>query len=114
VSLKLLRNYAPLFPAAVAGVSQKVAELLYKFEQWTRRVYRPKEAKWKRPVLMILSIFILVACSCAAYAEIKYGWTDGKGWFGIIFFALISTLGLVVSIFCKDYWVAILLGRPSL
>jgi len=88
--------------------------VLRKFEEWTKRVYNPKEAKWKRPVLLALSIAIGIVCATASYAQIAYRWTNDGVWLVIGLFSFFSIVGLLVSIFCKDYWVALVLGKPDL
>ncbi len=88
--------------------------MLSRFEHWTRRVYQPKEAKWKRPALLFLSILIGSVCSIASYTQIHYRWTNDGVWLVIGLFAIFSIIGFFVSIFCKDYWVALVLGRPNL
>lgn len=88
--------------------------MLEKFEQWTRRVYKPKEAKWKRPVLLLVSIVIGITCSIASYAQIKHQWTNDGVWLVIGAFGFLSVLGVFVSLFCKDYWVALVLGRANI
>jgi ABC-type multidrug transport system permease subunit len=85
-----------------------------RFEQWTKRIYRPQKDKWKRPVLLILSMLIGIACGLASYIQIHYHWTNNGIWWVIGLFGLFSIIGLLVSIFCKDYWVALVLGRPNI
>ena len=87
--------------------------MLRKFEEWTRRVYHPKEAKWKRPVLFALSIAIGIVCAAASYFQIEYRWTNDGVWLVIGLFGFFSIAGLLISIFCKDYWVALFLGKPN-
>ena|GEM_PF-2512510 len=88
--------------------------MLRRFENWTRRVYQPKEAKWKRPVLLILSILVGIVCFVAGYTQIHYHWTNNGIWLVIGLFGLFSLTGFFVSVFGKDYWVALVLGRPHL
>jgi membrane protein YdbS with pleckstrin-like domain len=85
-------------------------KIIDKFESWTRRVYNPREAKWKRPVLFWLSITIGLLCTIAAYTQINYEWTNSGVWWVISIFSFFSLIGFIVSIFCKDYWVALILG----
>jgi hypothetical protein len=87
--------------------------MIRKFEQWSKRVYKPKEAKGKRPVLFILSLFIVIACIVASYTQLKYHWAVNEMWLVIGLFGFLSTIGLFVSIFGSDYWVALILGRPG-
>jgi hypothetical protein len=89
----------------------KLINMISKFEAWTRRIYQPKEAKWKRPVLFCLSVLIGVGCGVGAYTQIYYGWTNQGVWWVIGLFSFLSILGLLVSLFCKDYWVALVLGK---
>lgn len=88
--------------------------MLDRFEQWTRRVYKPREAKWKRPVLFILSIFLGIGCFAVAYTQVENQSTNYGLWLVVGVLALFSGIGLFVSIFCKDYWVALVLGKPRL
>ena len=88
--------------------------MLDKFEQWTRRVYKPKEAKWKRPALLIISSLVGFACAAAGYAQVVHQWTNNGVWLVIGLFGVFSGLGLFVSLFGKDYWVALVLGKPEL
>ena len=84
--------------------------ILNKFENWARRTYQPKAAPWKRPALFLLSLVIGVACGIAAYTQLNYHWTNDGVWLVIVFFGLLSLLGLFVSVFAKDFWVALVLG----
>ena len=85
--------------------------MIEKFEAWTKRVYQPKEAKWKRPLLLWVSTFICIACGTGGYTQIHYQWTNDSVWWVIGLFGFLSSLGLFVSLFCKDYWVALVLGK---
>jgi uncharacterized membrane protein YccC len=85
--------------------------MIDKFEAWTKRVYRPQEAKWKRPVLLILSLVIGVLCGAAGYAQFQYQWTNDEVWLVIGVFGFFSVIGTVVALFCKDYWVALVFGK---
>ena len=96
------------------GPLYRDSELLDRFEQWTRRVYKPREAKWKRPVLLMLSILIGAGCATAAYTQVEHQWANDAVWLVIGVFGFFSGIGLFVSIFCKDYWVALVLGKPKL
>ena len=80
------------------------------FEDWTKKIYNPKIASWKRRVLLVLSILIGVGCSVASYTQINYAWSNNGIWWLICFFSFLSLLGIFVSLFCKDYWVALVLG----
>ena len=84
--------------------------MLKKIENFCRRTYQPKEALWKRKVLFFLSLSLLVGSSIAAYTQYLYQWTNNGIWMVIILFGLMSLLGLFVSIFSKDFWVALVLG----
>ncbi len=86
--------------------------MVIKFESWTRRVYSPREAVWKRPVLFVVSVVIGILCAVGAYIQIQYQWTNDGVWWLIGLFCFLSIVGLLVSIFCKDYWVALVLGAP--
>ena len=80
------------------------------FEAWARKTYNPKEASWKRRALFLLSLIIFGACATAAYTQINYHWTNNGVWLVIGLFSLMSIIGLFVSIKCKDFWVALVLG----
>jgi hypothetical protein len=80
-----------------------------KFEAWARETYKPKEAPWKRPALLILSL-IITACVIAAYTQIHYQWTNNGVWLVIVLFSFLSIIGVFVSIKCKDFWVALVFG----
>ena len=80
------------------------------FEAWAKRAYTPREAAWKRPTLFILSLVIGIACCISGYLQINYNWTNGGIWLVIGLFGFISLVGLFVSIKCKDFWVALVLG----
>lgn len=84
--------------------------MIEKFEAWTKRVYSPREAKWKRPVLLGLSTVIGLLCVVGAYAQINYHWTNDGVWLVIGLFGIFSIIGLLVSLFGKDYWLALVLG----
>ncbi len=88
--------------------------MLKRFEDWTKRAYKPRIAKWKRPTLFALSLAIGIACLFASYFQVKHQWTNDSIWLLIGIFGFLSSIGLIVSIFCKDYWVALVLGKPSL
>ncbi|GDY26268.1 hypothetical protein AHAT_21580 [Agarivorans sp. Toyoura001] len=82
-----------------------------KFEKWVRKTYDPKIADWKRPTLQILSVAMTIGTLVAAYAQIEHSWTNEGVWLLILLSGVISIVGLFVSIFCKDFWVAFLLGN---
>ena len=84
--------------------------LINKLESWARRTYNPKVAAWKRPTLFILSLVVGLACIIAGYTQLTYHWTNDGVWMVIVLFGLFSVIGLAVSIFCKDFWVALVLG----
>lgn len=84
-----------------------------RFEEWTKRVYRPEKANWKRPALLLLSILMGSACCVASYTQFHFRWTNDGVWFVIGLFGIFSLIGFCVSIFCKDHWVALVLGRPD-
>jgi len=98
-------------PQLSTSVSCFGTTMIEKFEAWTKRVYRPQEAKWKRPVLLILSLVIGVLCGAAGYAQFQYQWTNDEVWLVIGVFGFFSVIGTVVALFCKDYWVALVLGK---
>jgi len=83
---------------------------LTKFEQWAQRTYRPNEAPWKRPALFILCIIILASCAITAYAYINHHWENSAILLIIVPSGLLSIIGLFISIKCKDFWVALILG----
>jgi len=85
--------------------------MINKFEAWRRRVYQPREAKWKRPVLFWLSILIGLACATGGYTQIRYQWTNDGVWWVIGLFSFFSVVDFLISLFCKDYWVALVLGK---
>jgi len=84
---------------------------LIRFEAWAKKTYKPKEATWKRPTLFIISLVMGIACCISAYLQINYDWTNNGIWLAIGLFSFLSLLGLVVSIKCKDFWVALVFGR---
>ena len=84
--------------------------MLDKFEIWVKKTYSPTEAQWKRPVLFFLSLAIILACIISGYLQITDRWTNDRIWIVIIIFSFFSLLGLSVSIFSKDFWVALVLG----
>lgn len=84
--------------------------ILKRIESFLRRTYKPKEAPWKRKVLFFLSLFLLIGSCVAAYTQYHYQWTNDGVWMLIILFGFMSLLGLFVSIFSKDFWVALVLG----
>jgi len=83
---------------------------LIRFEAWAKKTYNPKEAAWKRPMLFILSLGIGIICCILAYLQINYNWTNNGIWLAIGLFGFLSLLGLVISIKCKDFWVALVFG----
>jgi hypothetical protein len=83
---------------------------LNKFEAWAKETYNPKEVPWKRPVLFVLSLAISIACAIAAYTQINSPWTNNGVWLVIGLFGFLAITGLFVSIKCKDFWVALVLG----
>jgi len=85
--------------------------MIDKIEAWTKRGYQPREAKWKRPVLLILSLVIGILCGAAGYAQFQYQWTNDEVWLVIGLFGFASVIGILVALFCKDYWVALVLGK---
>ncbi len=88
-------------------------KIIDKFERWTRRVYKPVVAEWKRPVLFTLSLTIELVCMITAYTQHKYEWAPLEVWFVIGLFFVIAAVGILVAIFCKDYWVALVLGKAG-
>ena len=84
--------------------------ILNKIENFLRRTYQPKEAPWKRKVLFSLSLVLLIGSCVAAYTQYYYQWTNEGVWIIIILFGSISLLGLLISIFSKEFWVALFLG----
>ena len=80
------------------------------FEAWAKRTYIPREAAWKRPTLFILSLVIGIACCISGYLQINYNWTNSGIWLVIGLFGFISLVGFFISIKCKDFWVALVLG----
>ena len=85
--------------------------MIDRFEAWTKRVYQPREAKWKRPVLLTLSLLIGFSCGVAGYTQFQYQWTNDEVWLVIGVFGFFSVIGALVALFCKDYWVALVLGK---
>ena len=83
---------------------------LQKFEEWVKKTYSPKESQWKRPVLFFLSITIFTSCIVAGYTQIDNHWTNDGVWLVIGLFGFLSVIGLFISIKCKDFWVALVLG----
>jgi ABC-type multidrug transport system permease subunit len=82
-----------------------------KFEKWVKKTYNPKVAPWKRPTLLILSIVMTIGTLVAAYTQIEYHWTNDGVWIVIYLLGFASIIGLFVSLFCKDFWVALVLGN---
>jgi len=80
------------------------------FEAWAKKTYNPQEASWKRPALFILSLVICSACAVAAYTQINNPWTNNGVFLVIGLFGFLSMIGIFVSIKCKDFWVALVLG----
>ncbi len=70
-----------------------------------------KHKKRKRKALLILSIIIGLICVIASYTQINYRWTNDGIWWVIYLFGGFSLLGIFVSLFCKDYWVSLVLGN---
>ena len=85
--------------------------ILQTFKSWTKRTYKPKQAPWKRKILFLLSVLILVGTCIAAYTQINYNWTNNGIWVLIIPFHIISIFGLYVSLCKDDLWVALFLGK---
>ena len=84
--------------------------MLENFERWARHRYRPKEASWKRPALFLMSLLTAVVCAALAYAQIKYSWTNDGLWLLLGLLGVVSISGLLVSVFAKDFWVALVMG----
>ncbi len=80
-------------------------------ENFLRKAYKPKEAPWKRKTLFFISLSLVIASGTAAYTQHYYHWTNDEIWIVIAFFGLISLIGLFISIFGKDFWVALFLGK---
>ena len=83
---------------------------LDKIEAWARETYKPKQASWKRPALLVICLVILTACIFAGYMQINQNWTNNGIWLVIGLFGFLSILGVFISIKCKDFWVALVLG----
>ena len=81
-----------------------------KIEKFLRKIYQPKEAPWKRTALFFLSLALLIGSCISAYTQHYYHWTNDGVWIVIALFGVISLGGLYVSIFSKDFWVALFLG----
>ena len=79
-------------------------------ESFLRKTYKPKEKPWKRKVLFLLSLFILIISCILSYTQYYYHWTNNGVWIVITLFGIISLGGLYISIFSKDFWVALYLG----
>ena len=86
-------------------------ERIIKVKNFLRKTYKPKEAPWKRKALFFVSLILIVISGIAAYIQHYYLWTNDNVWIVIALFSLISLFGLFVSIFCKDFWVALFLGK---
>jgi hypothetical protein len=80
-------------------------------EEFLRKTYKPKEAPWKRKVLFFISLTLVIVSGAAAYTQYYYHWTNDKVWIVIAFFSFMSLIGLFISIFGKDFWVALFLGK---
>lgn len=80
------------------------------FEVWAKKTYKPTEASWRRPTLFIMSLIIGVACCIAGYLQINHNWANNGVWLVIGLFSFLSLIGLFVSIKCKNFWVALVLG----
>jgi antibiotic biosynthesis monooxygenase (ABM) superfamily enzyme len=85
-----------------------------RFEKWLDKKYNPKPAKWKRPTLLCLSLVIFTLCSLGGYTQVQYQWTNNEIWYVIGLFGFLSIIGLWISVFGNDFWVAIILRRPDL
>jgi hypothetical protein len=77
------------------------------------RTYSPRPAKWKRPALFALSVAIVAAVVAGGWAQLEHPWSNDGIWLVLLFFGAIGIIGLLVSIFGSDYWVAVVLGRPD-
>jgi len=64
----------------------------------------------EKKVLFFLSLGLIIASLISAYTQYHYHWTNDGVWVVIALFSFISLVGLLVSIFSKDFWVALLLG----
>ena len=84
-----------------------------RFRRFIDRTCSPRPAKWKRPVLFALSIIILAAVSAGGWAQLEYRWTGDDVWLVLVPFGVLGILGVLVSVFGSDYWVAVVLGRPD-
>jgi len=82
-----------------------------RLEKKLKEIYSPREAIWKRPVLFFLSIGIGALCFISGYAQIEHQWTNDGIWLVIALFGTLSIIGLLVSLFCSNFWVALILGR---
>lgn len=85
-----------------------------RIEKWLAKTYNTKPAKWKRPTLLFLSLVILTSCILAGYAQVQYQWTNDSVWYVIGLFGFASIIGIWVSLFGNDFWVAMILGKPDL
>jgi len=83
---------------------------LNKLQKWAQETYSPKEAAWKRPVLLTISLIIIISCAIAGYTQINFHWANNGVWLVIVMFSILSITGLFISIKCKDFWVALVLG----
>ena len=85
--------------------------IIKKIENFLRGTYKPKEAPWKRKALFFLSLSLIIGSSISSYTQYHYHWTNDGVWFVIALFSFISLVGLLVSIFSKDFWVALVFGK---
>ena len=53
---------------------------------------------------------LLLLLSVASYYKLNYMWANNDIWAVIGLFYVLSLMGLFASIFCSDFWVALLLG----
>lgn len=75
------------------------------------RIYQPRPAPWKRPVLFWLSTFIGLLCAVGGWMQLQHHWTNDGVWLAIAFFGVLSAAGIGVALFGDDWWVALMLGR---
>jgi len=85
--------------------------LFKRIENFLRKTYKPQEAPWKRKALFFISLSLVIVSGTVAFTQHYDHWTNDKVWIVIAFFGLISLIGLYISIFAKDFWVALFLGK---
>lgn len=85
--------------------------MLKKLENFLKNKYKPKEAPWKRKALFFLSFSFIIGVLISAYTQYNYHWTNDGVWIFIVPCAFISSIGLYISIFSTDLWVALILAE---